>query len=95
MFKKIALAAVAVAISTAPALAGSYVDQYPGYYRPHWHPYPNYAAFIPFGFPMTPSARGLTYVPEAGYAPVPAQVYFIPQNEPYYNVPPYAVIAPY
>jgi hypothetical protein len=96
MLRKIAFAAILAMIAATPAWAGSYVDQYRGYFRPHWHHYPNYAAFIPYGWPMIPSVRGLVYVPETGYyALLPARVYFIPQQPPYYNVPPYAVIAPY
>ena len=94
MLKKIAFAALLVSAAT-PALAGSYIDQYRGYFRPHWHRYPNYTAFIPYGLPMTPSVRGFAYFPEAGYALLPARIYFIPQQQPYYNVPPYPVIAPY
>lgn len=95
MLRKIAFAAILAMIAATPAWAGSYVDQYRGYFRPHWHRYPNYTAFIPYGWPMIPSVRGLAYVPEAGYALLPARVYFIPQQPPYYNVPPYPVIAPY
>jgi hypothetical protein len=93
MLKKMAFAAAMIAAT--PALAGSYVDQYRGYFRPHWHHYPNYAAFIPYGWPMVPSVRTMDYVPEANYALLPVRVYFIPQEQPYYNAPPYEVVAPY
>jgi hypothetical protein len=33
-------------------------------------------------------------VPVTTYEPVPVRVYYIPQQQPYYNVPPYAVREP-
>lgn len=92
MLRKIAFAAAMIAVT--PAFAGSYVDQYPGYFRPYWAAYPNYTACIPYGLPMTPSVPAFDYLP-AAHAAVPVRVYFIPQQPPYYNVPPYEVAAPY
>ncbi|HLH10344.1 MAG TPA: hypothetical protein VKV77_00525 [Methylovirgula sp.] len=92
MLKSVAFAAAI--LGATPAFAGSYVDQYPGYFVPCWHPYPNYTAHIPWGMPMVPSVRTLDYVRGLN-AVVPVRVYFIPQQTPYYNVPPYEVIEPF
>jgi hypothetical protein len=95
MIKSTIFAAVLAATAATPALAGSYVDQYPGYWGPEWAPYPDYAAFIPYGLPMVPATPTTTYVPEVSDAPLPARLYYIPQQAPLYNVPPYVVLAPY
>lgn len=93
MLRMIALGAALVAAT--PALAAGYVGQYTGYYRPHWHPYPNCSALIPYGWPMITSVRSYAYIAQANYALLPVRVFFVPQQQPLYNVPPYALIAPY
>ncbi len=108
MMKKLLFAAVLAATAATPAVAGgnpgywgppavagSYVDQYPGYWQPYWYPYPNFAAAIPFGIPIVTSQPTVAYFPAASPVPLPARVYFVPQQPPYYNVPPYPVIEPY
>jgi|SRR5271168_1055197 len=66
----------------------------PGYSQ-NWQPYPGYAAARPFGMPFVAFAGTVGYVPNVTPLPVPVRVYYIPQRNPYYNVPPYAVIEPY
>jgi hypothetical protein len=95
MLKKLILAGVALSALAGPAaaLTRDYYGQYRTYWRP-WHRYPNYTASLPYGWPMLTYTRVYSYVP--GYPRrVPVNVYYIPQTEPRYNVPPYAVIAPY
>jgi hypothetical protein len=95
MMKTLALALCAVGLLASPAAAFSrdYYGQYHTYWR-HWRPYPNYTAWLPYGWPMIAYTRTRAYVPGLPY-PVPVNVYYIPQTEPRYNVPPYAVVAPY
>jgi hypothetical protein len=95
MLKKLVLALVAVGALASPAaaLTRNYYGQYHTYWR-HWRSYPNYIARLPYGLPMIAYSRAYGYVPGTPY-PVPLRVYYIPQTEPRYNVPPYAVIAPY
>lgn len=93
--KTLVLALFAVGVLANPALAFSrdYYGQYHTYWR-HWHPYPNYVACLPYGWPMIAYSRAYAYVPGL-VVPAPVNVYYIPQTDPRYNVPPYAVIAPY
>jgi hypothetical protein len=54
------------------------------------------AGYVPTATPEYPAQivayRSATaFVPVTTYAPVPIRVYYIPQQQPYYNVPPYAV----
>jgi hypothetical protein len=96
MMKTLVLALVAIGALAAPA--GAYSRDYYGQYHlsnwHHWVPYPNYVASLPYGWPMIAYSRTYSYVP--GFAtPVPVNVYYIPQTNVRYNVPPYAVIAPY
>jgi hypothetical protein len=95
MLKKLLLAfgALSALASPAAALSRDYYGQYHTYWRP-WHPFPNYVARIPYGWPMIAYTRAYSYVPGLP-SPVPVRVYYIPQTEPRYNVPPYAVVAPY
>jgi hypothetical protein len=89
----LALAAATMLGGPASALTRDYYSQYHTYWR-HWHAYPNDVARLPYGWPMIAYTRVYTYVPGLQY-PAPVNVYYIPQTEPRYNVPPYAVIAPY
>jgi hypothetical protein len=41
--------------------------------------------------PIVAYRNATAYVPVTTYRPVPIRVYYVPQHEPYYNVPPYAV----
>jgi hypothetical protein len=95
MLKTLILASVVAVALAAPAAAVSrdYYGQYHTYWR-HWRPYPNYVAGLTYGWPIIAYSRVYTYVPGLPY-PAPVKVYYIPQTEPRYNVPPYAVIAPY
>jgi hypothetical protein len=88
MLKKIAI--VLTALAATPAWADCC---HSGRYWAHWHRYPNYAACIPYGLPFIPYSRTIDYVP--GIDEVPMRVYYVPLNQPLYNVPPYRVIAPY
>ncbi len=49
----------------------------------------------PYGYPSRPIRMSPWRVPVVTYAPVRVRVYAVPQEPPYYNVPPYAVYAPY
>jgi hypothetical protein len=95
MLKKLVLAfgALSALASPAAALSRDYYGQYHTYWRP-WHRFPNYVSAIPYGWPMIAYTRAYSRVPGLPY-PVPVNVYYIPQTEPRYNVPPYAVVAPY
>ncbi len=96
MTKKIILGLVAAGLLASPAaaLTRDYYGQYHTYWR-HWRPYPNYTAYLPYGWPIIAYTRSVAYVPGYSYGPVPVNIYYIPQTEPRYNVPPYAVVAPY
>ncbi len=95
MLKKMLFAAVCAMVVATPALAEDYYSQYDNYWRT-WHPYPNYAAAIPYGLvPIIAYTRTTAYLPALGYAQVPVRVYFIPQQTPLYNVPPYTVVEPF
>ena len=54
---------------------------------------PNGAAVLPeTGFdraPIVAYTSATAFVPVTTYAPVPVRVYYMPQQQPYYNVPPY------
>ena len=88
-------------LATAPAVAGTWRN-YDGY-----RPIPPIVYALPYGFPavayteavvgvpVVAYAPMVTYVPVVTYAPVRVRVYDITQRPPYYNVPPYAVYAPY
>lgn len=54
------------------------------------------AASLPEGYraPFAAYRPATALVPVMTYAPVPVRVYYIPQEQPYYNVPPYAVREP-
>ena len=79
MTKRMILAAVAATL-TLPAFAHDY-GQYPA-------PLPGYS------FPHSRyTGRGVVIPPYRGVFPV--RVYTTPQLPPYYNVPPYLVVAPY
>jgi hypothetical protein len=90
MLKKIAL--VAAMVAATPAFAHGYLAPY-RYVGPHWHPYPDYAAFVPYGLPIVTYSPTVDFVPSVGVVPV--RVYYIPQQQPLYNVPPYEEVAPY
>ncbi|REF85821.1 hypothetical protein DES32_1857 [Methylovirgula ligni] len=90
----LALAAAAALVTPAAATTRDYYGQYHTYWR-HWHPYPNYTAYLPYGWPMIAYTRSAAYVPGYPYGPVPVNVYYIRRSTPVYNVPPYTVIAPY
>lgn len=90
MLKK-ALIVSAIIAATPATAEGLYSQEYT-YWRT-WHPYPNYAAAIPYGLPVVAYTRTTTYLPFFGY--VPARLYFIPQKTPFYNVPPYTVVEPF
>ncbi len=53
----------------------------------------NYSAPAAFNYnqPIVTYRNATAYVPVTTYTPVPVRVYYVPQHEPYYNVPPYAV----
>ena len=60
---------------------------------------PAYAAYAPtaalsYAPPTLAYRNVLAYVPVTTYAPVPVRIYYVPQQQPYYNVPPYAVPDP-
>lgn len=91
MLKTMLFGAVAAMIAATPAMAGGY---WHGGHLRHWHRYPNYAAALPYGWPFVAYTRSTAYIPAAD-AVLPVRVYYIPQQPPYYNVPPYLVVAPY
>ena len=45
--------------------------------------------------PVVTYAPVMAYAPMVAYVPVRTRIYDIPRQQPYYNVPPYAVFAPY
>lgn len=51
---------------------------------------------LPEGYvpPMLAYRQATAFVPVTTYAPVPVRIYYVPQEQPYYNVPPYAVRVP-
>ncbi|MGH6818809.1 MAG: hypothetical protein ACREC1_08570 [Methylovirgula sp.] len=92
MLKKVAF--VLAMIATTPASAGGIAACcHSARFWAHWHRYPNYAACIPYGIPFIPYNRTIDYVPGIGMVPV--RVYYVPREQPFYNVPPYEVVAPY
>ncbi|MGO9133105.1 MAG: hypothetical protein ACLP8A_03515 [Methylovirgula sp.] len=91
MLRKLIFAAAAAAcFAAAPALAGPWRN-YEGYYPVN----PDWAYFPPFGYSYAPYADVIVGVPVVTYAPVHVRVYAVPQQPPYYNVPPYVVYQPY
>lgn len=89
MLRKMLFAAAGVMFFATPALAGPWVN-YDGY-----QPIDSYAVAIPYGYPFMPYTDAVIPVPVVTYAPVHVRVYAVPQQPPYYNVPPYVVYAPY
>jgi hypothetical protein len=60
----------------------------------HAEDYGQYPAPVPFApLPQSTLTRDLVIVPP--YGPLPIRVYTTPPNGPFYNVPPYRVLAPY
>ena len=47
-----------------------------------------------YRMPFAAYRSATALVPVTTYAPVPVRIYYIPQQQPYYNVPPYAVREP-
>ena len=82
-------AALGATLIATPALAGPWT-YYDGY-----NVYPDVVYPLPYGYPFAPLAVAVVPVPVITYAPVPVLIYTVPQQPPYYNVPPYAVYAPY
>jgi hypothetical protein len=77
--KALIIATLAGAACSVPAFAEDY-GQYP--------------APIPFAtLPQSYPTGDVVIVPP--YGPLPIRVYTTPPNGPFYNVPPYRVIAPY
>jgi hypothetical protein len=60
-------------------------------FRPHGYPP---AAALDYAPPIVAYRSATAYVPVTTYAPVPVRIYYVPQQQPYYNVPPYAVREP-
>jgi len=90
MLKKLFFAAAAaLPFFATPALAGPWI-YYDGY-----NVYPDVTYAVPYGYPFVPFTEVTVAVPVVTYAPVRVRVYAVPQQPPYYNVPPYAVYAPY
>jgi hypothetical protein len=94
-------AATAATLVTTPSLAEPWRN-YDGY-----RPIPPIASSLPYGMPIvaytvvTVAVPVVTYAPMqvrgpiVTYVPVRARLYDIPQEPPYYNVPPYIVYAPH
>ena len=56
--------------------------------------YGQYPAPTPYGvFPQSVLTGQVAFVPP--YGPLPVRIYTTPPQGPFYNVPPYKVIAPY
>lgn len=87
MSRKILFVAAGAMFFATPALAGPWVN-YDGYQS-------IYTYAIPYGYPFVPYTDAIVPVPVVTYAPMHVRVYAVPQQPPYYNVPPYAVYAPY
>jgi len=68
------------------------------YYRPTFSAIDPYAPLGPQPVAYPPLAGGVYNRPLLAFShavvPVPVRVYYIPQREPYYNVPPYIVPEP-
>ncbi|MGB8277702.1 MAG: hypothetical protein WCF20_07205 [Methylovirgula sp.] len=90
MLRKLLFAAAsAVTFAASPAFAETWIN-YDGY-----RPIPPVVYAPPYGYPVAAYTDVTVRVPVVTYAPVRIRVYAIPQQPPYYNVPPYAVFAPY
>jgi hypothetical protein len=85
---RLVLLAAAAAFAASPALADPWIN-YDGY-----RAYPEFTYPVPYGYPV---AAYTDYDLDApvGYAPAHVRIYGVTQAPPYYNVPPYAVYAPY
>jgi hypothetical protein len=109
MFKKILMCAVSIAgLACAPAVAADFGYHHRVYRHAHLRTVPPIAVvpgILPYYAPLGP--QPVAYPPLAGgvynrpllafshaVVPVPVRVYYIPQREPYYNVPPYIVPEP-
>lgn len=88
MLRKLLFAAAA-ALAASPAMAEPWIN-YDGY-----KVYPQFTYPVPYGYPVAAYTEVTVPVPVVTYARVRIRVYAIPQQPPYYNVPPYAVVAPY
>jgi hypothetical protein len=91
MLRKMLFAAAGATLLATPALAGPWVN-YDGYQPIERYAY---AYSIPYGYPFVPYTDVIVAAPVITYAPVHVRVYAVPQEPPYYNVPPYPVYAPY
>ena len=101
LFAAASAASLSVALAAVPANAGTWRN-YDGY-----RPVPPIVYALPYGFPAVAYTEAIvgvpvvayapivTYAPVVAYAPVRVRVYDITRQAPYYNVPPYAVYAPY
>ena len=105
MLSKLFFAAAGVALlASSPAFAGPWVN-YDGYYPiglyaqyavPYYYAYGSYVyPYSRYAYPYGSYTDVTVGVPVVTYAPVHVRVYTVPQEPPYYNVPPYAVYAPY
>lgn len=97
--KYILAAAAALCFASTPAFAGywSYWRHGPWVNYDGYYPVESYVPSIgfPYGYPFAPYADITVPVPVVTYAPAHLRVYTVPLDPPYYNVPPYAVYAPY
>lgn len=89
-------AALIAVLGPLPASAEVWIN-YDGY-----KPYPYYAYGrsygyygYPYGYPFSTYTDVTVGVPVVTYAPMNVRIYTTPIDPPYYNVPPYAVYAPY
>jgi len=96
MLRKLLFAAAGATLLATPALAGPWVN-YDGYQpvESYGYGYGGYVYGIPYGYPFAPYRDVIVAAPVITYAPVHMRIYAVPQEPPYYNVPPYAVYAPY
>jgi len=82
-------AALIAALAPLPASAEPWIN-YDGY-----KPYPYYFYGPSYGYPFSTYTDVIVGVPVVTYAPMHVRIYSTPIDPPYYNVPPYAVYAPY
>lgn len=80
MIKVFFLSILAISALVGPALAEEYIE------------YPAPTPFYPF---QRSTLTGEAVLIPPYDRPFPIRVYTTPQQQPYYNVPPYAVVAPY
>ncbi|MGO9004553.1 MAG: hypothetical protein ACLQIQ_18115 [Beijerinckiaceae bacterium] len=76
---------------------GYYPDGYGLSYPSHAPGVRAYAAYPPTAAldqaaPVVAYRNATAYVPVTTYAQVPVRIYYIPQQQPYYNVPPYYAV---